>query len=113
MPRARVKLSAADLASELGALESDLDRRRFLARNKSLLRSEVVKRLAPLVVDKIGADIGLAMRLAEGTLVIARKLRRKEDVALAMRAKANALYASGDNHGAVEHHEQACKLYES
>jgi CHAT domain-containing protein len=108
-----VKLSEADLASELGALESDADRRRFLARNKSLLRSEVVKRLAPLVVDKIRADIGLAMRLAEGTLVIARKLRRKEDVALAMWAKANALYASGDNHGAVNLHEQACKLYES
>ena len=113
MPRSRVKLSEADLASELGALESDADRRRFLARNKSLLRSEVVKRLAPLVVDKIRADTGLALRLAEGTLVIAHRLRRKEDVALALRAKANALYASGDNHGAVNHHEQACKLYES
>ena len=113
MPRSRVKLSEADLASELGALESDADRRRFLARNKSLLRSEVVKRLAPLVVDKIRADTSLALRLAEGTLLIAHRLRRKEDVALALWAKANALYASGDNHGAVNHHEQACKLYES
>jgi len=113
MPRSRGKLSQAELASELGALESDADRRKFLTRNKSLLRSEVVKRLAPLVVEKIQVDAGLALCLAEGTLVIARKLRSKEDVALALRAKANALYASGDNHGAVEHHEQAWKLYES
>src|SRR6202158_1330109 len=113
MPKSRGKVSEADLASELGALESDAGRRKFLTRNKSLLRSEVVKRLAPLVVEKIQADAGLALRLAEGTLAIARKLRRKEDVALALRAKANALYASGDNHGAVELHEQAWKLYES
>jgi len=54
-----------------------------------------------------------ALFLAEGTLLIARKLRRKEEIALAMRAKANALYASGDNHGAVQHHEDAFKLYEA
>ena len=79
MPRSRGKLSQAELASELGALESDADRRKFLTRNKSLLRSEVVKRLAPLVVEKIQVDAGLALCLAEGTLVIARKLRSKED----------------------------------
>jgi len=113
MPLARRKASEAELVSELGALESDAARRKFLTRNKKLMRSEVVRRLAPLVVEKIRADAGLALRLAEGTLLIAQRLRRKEDVALALRAKANALYASGDNHGAVEHHAKACELYEA
>jgi CHAT domain-containing protein len=113
MPRARAKISEAELVIELGTLQDGVAHRKFLAHNPSLVRSEVVKRLAPLVVEKIRADTKQALFLAEGTLLIARKLRRKEDIALAMRAKANALYASGDNHGAVQHHEDACKLYEA
>src|SRR3984893_13326994 len=113
MPRARDKISEAELAIELGALHDGVAHRKFLTRNSSLVRSEVVKRLAPMVVDKIRVDSKQALLLAEGTLLIARKLRRKEDIALAMRAKANALYASGDNHGAVQHHEDAFKLYEA
>src|ERR1700730_1514431 len=113
MPRARDKISEAELAIELGALHDGVAHRKFLTRNSSLVRSEVVKRLAPMVVDKIRVDSKQALLLAEGTLLIARKLRRKEDIALAMRAKANALYASGDNHGAVQHHEDAFNLYEA
>ena len=113
MPPSHRKVPEAELTIELGALQSDDARRKFLARNSSLVRSEVVKRLAPMVVEKIRVDTKQALFLAEGTLLIARKLRRKEEVALAMRAKANALYASGDNHGAMQHHEDAFKLYES
>src|ERR1700686_4970123 len=107
------KVSEVELASELGALQGETDRRKFLTRHKSLLRSEVVKRLAPQVVERIRVDAKQALLLAEGTLLIARRLRRKEEIALAMRAKANALYASGDNHGAVQHHEDAFKLDEA
>src|SRR4030088_2428979 len=111
MPQARGKISEAEVAIELGALPDGVARRKFLTRNSSLVRSEVVKRLSPMVVDKIRVDSKQALLLAEGTLLIARKLRRKEEIALALRAKANALYASGDNHGAVQHHEDAFKLY--
>jgi CHAT domain-containing protein/tetratricopeptide (TPR) repeat protein len=107
------KVSEAELVSELGALQNDIDRRKFLTRHKPLLRPGVVKRLAPLVVERIRVDAKQALVLAEGTLVIARKLRRKEEIALALRAKANALFASDDNLGAVEHHDQAFKIYES
>jgi len=113
MPRARGKISEAELATELGKLQDGVAQRKFLTRNSSLVRSEVVQRLAPMVVDKIRVDAKEALFLAEGTLLIARKLRRKKEIALAMRAKANALYASGDNHGAVQHHEDAFKLYEA
>jgi CHAT domain-containing protein len=107
------KVSEAELASELGALQEETARRKFLARHKSLLHSEVVKRLAPLVVERIRVDAKQALLLAEGTLLIARKLRRQEEIALALRAKANALFASDDNLGAVEHHDQAFKIYEA
>src|SRR6267142_161047 len=107
------KVSEAGLVSELGALQDEPARRKFLARHKSLLRSEVVARLAPLVVEKIRVDAKQALLLSEGTLLIARRLRRKEEIALALRAKANALFASDDNLGAVEHHDQAFKIYEA
>jgi CHAT domain-containing protein len=107
------KVSDAELVSGLGALQNDVNRRKFLTRHKSLLRSEVVRRLAPLVVERIRVDAKQALLLAEGTLLIARKLRRKAEIALALRAKANALFASDDNLGAVEHHDQAIQIYES
>src|SRR5579864_3289823 len=110
-PRRRISLE--NLIGELKSLDTDAARRKFLARNRSLLRSEVVKQLAPAVVDALRTDAHAALRLAEATLLIARKLRRKEDLALALRAKANALYASRDNFAAVEHHDQAFKIYES
>ena len=113
MPPSRRKFSEAELAIELGTLQSDEARRKFLTRNSSLVHSDVVQRLAPLVVERIRVDAKQALLLAEGALVIARKLRRKEDLALALRAKANALFASDDNLGAVEHHDQAFQIYES
>jgi CHAT domain-containing protein len=107
------KVSEAEMASELGNLQSEADRRKFLSRHKSLLRSQVVKRLAPLVVERIRVDAKQALLLSEGTLLIAQKLGRKEEIALALRAKGNALFASDDNLGAVEHHDQAFKIYEA
>src|SRR6266850_6432426 len=113
MPAASKKISQEELFLQLAGLGSDVALRQFLLRHKSLLRSEVVKQLADLVVEKIRVDTKQALSLADAALAIARKLRRKEDVALGLRARANALYASGDNRAAVEHHEKAFKLYKS
>src|SRR5258708_17645037 len=107
------KVSEAELVSEVGALQEEAARRKFRTGHKSLLRSEVVKRLGPLVVERIRVDTKQALLLSEGTLLIAPRLRRKEEIALALRAKANALFASDDNLGAVEHHDQAFKIYEA
>ena len=67
--------------------------------------------LADLVVEKIRVDTREALHLADAGLLIAQKLRRKEDLALSYRAKANALYMTGDNHAAVELHDRAITLY--
>ena len=113
MPVTAEKVSRKELIVQLGKLESEPQRRKFLLRRKSLVRSEVVKQLADLVLEKIRVDTKEALHLADAGLLIAKKLRRKEELALAFRAKANALYISGDNQGAVEHHERAIALYES
>jgi CHAT domain-containing protein len=113
MPVTAEKVSREELFVQLGKLETEPQRRKFFLRHKSLVRPEVVKQLADLVLEKIRVDTKEALHLADAGLFIAQKLRRKEEIALAFRAKANALYMSGDNQDAVEHHERAIALYES
>ena len=101
MPTAIKKITREELLSQLAHIEKDVDRRKFLTRHKALIHSEVVKQLADLVVEKIRVDTKDALHLAEAAVLIGRKLRRKEDIALSTRAKANALYACGDNRATI------------
>jgi CHAT domain-containing protein len=112
MPTAIKKITPAEVLLPLARLDNEPDRRRFLSHHKSLIRSEVVKQLADLVLEKIRVDTKEALHLAEAAVLIGRRLRRREDIALGTRAKANALYACGDNRAAVEHHEQAFEMYQ-
>ena len=113
MPTTRKKVSPEDLFSQLGQIDSESARRSFLSRHKSLARREVVTLLSDLVLEKIRVNTREALHLADAALLIARKLRRKEVLAAGLRSKANALYASGQNRAAVEHHEQATEIYET
>ena len=113
MPAEGKKHAREQLFSKLGRLENGPERQRFLSRHPSLIRTEVVTQLAELALEKIRVNTREALHLADAALLIARRLRRKGDLALGLRAKANALYACGDNRAAVEHHEQAFKLFES
>jgi CHAT domain-containing protein len=105
--------SAAALLEELAALADDPRRQKFLARHRALVRPQVVEELARAVVEKVRVDTSTALRLAAAAQSIGRRLRRKDSIALGLRAMANALYASGDNRAAAEHHEQAFRIYES
>jgi CHAT domain-containing protein len=102
-----------ELFSQLAQLESDPARRKFLTSHRALVSSDVVERLARMVVERIRVNTGEAVHLAEAAVLIAKRLRRKESLALGLRAKANALYACGNNAAAVEHHEKAIELYEA
>ena len=113
MPVMIKKASPEELFSQLAQIETEPARRKFLARHRTLVRSKVVERLARLVVERVRVDTREAVHLAEAAVLIGRKLRRKESLALGLRAKANALYACGNNAGAVEHHEKAVELYEA
>ncbi len=107
------KNSNATLIAELGQLSSETARRKFLAQHKKLIRNEIVEQLAQLVVQRVRVSTQEALHLAEAAVLIAKRLRRKEALALGLRAKANALYSSGDNRAAIEHHQQSFRLYES
>ena len=111
MPRRSRGLSEK-LISELASLDSDLARKKFTTRYPALVRAEVIERLAKLVVERVRVNTREALHLAEAAVLIGKKLRRKESLALGLRAKANALYACGDNAAAVEHHEKAVELYD-
>src|SRR6266852_1245294 len=112
MPATLRKNSSDTLIAELGQLSSEPARRKFLAQHKTLIRPDVVEQLAKLVVQKVRVSTQEALCLAEAAVLIAKRLRRKEALALSLRAKANALYSSGDNRSAIEHHQQAFRLYE-
>src|SRR5712691_7746567 len=107
------KNSNDTLIAELGQLSSETARRKFLAQHKSLIRTDIVEQLARLVVQKVRVSTQEALHLAEAAVLIAKRLRRKETLALGLRAKANALYSSGEYRTAIEHHQQSFKLYES
>jgi CHAT domain-containing protein len=113
MPAGIKKVPPDELFSRLGQIESEAARRKFLIHHPTLVRSEVVERLARLVVERVRVDTREAVNLAEAAVLIGKRLRRKESLALGLRAKANALYACGNNAAAVEHHEKAVELYDS
>jgi len=113
MPAAGRKQAPEQLLSKLARIENEPERRRFLSRHPRLIHTEVVTQLAEVVVEKIRVNTREALHLADAALLIARRLRRKGDVALGMRTKGNALYACGDNRAAVEHHQRAFRLFES
>src|SRR5258708_15151516 len=113
MPATLAKNSSDTVIAELAQLASQHVRRKFLAKHKTLIRQEFVEQLAQLVVQKVRVSTQEALHLAEAAVLIAKRLRRKEALALGLRAMANALYSSGDNRAAVEHHQQAFRLHES
>lgn len=106
------KKTEIERLSKLISLESAAARRSFLSRHKSLVRSECVIQLADAVVEKIRVNRAEALRLAEAAVLIALKLRNKTDLAVALRAKGDALYACGDNRQAAAHHEKAFRMFE-
>jgi CHAT domain-containing protein len=113
MPATSRKSSHDVLIAGMGKLPSEAARRKFLAKHKTLIREEIVEQLAQLVVHQVRVSTQEALHLAEAAVLIAKRLRRQETLALALRAKANALYSSGDNRAALEHHQQSFRLYES
>ncbi|HEX8881043.1 MAG TPA: CHAT domain-containing protein [Candidatus Acidoferrum sp.] len=113
MPGTRSKASRPESIAQLALLSTEADRRNFFTRNRGLVRKEFVEQLAELVVERVRVSTREALHLAEAAILIAQRLKRKDALALSLRAKANALYSSGDNRAAKEHNQQAFQLYES
>ena len=99
------------LFAALAALTSQRRRRAFLARHPGLVRDDVVARLSASVPQKVLVDVKQALALAEAAELIARRRRRPEVLAQALRAKGNALYGRNEHAAAVERHEEAARLF--
>ncbi len=113
MPATRTKITIESRIAELGQLSSDEVRRKFLAKHPKLIHQSTIEQLAQLVVQRVRVSTKEALHLAEAAILIAKRLRRKEAQALALRAMANALYSTGDYRAAIEHHQRAIQIYES
>ncbi len=113
MTAARRAKDREQLLEELASLPSDTSQQKFLAGHQSLLQPEIVSEIADKVREQVRVDVQQAFRLAEAALAIAHKLKNKESVAMALRAKANALYAKGEHSSAAELHEQAVALFDA
>jgi len=113
MPATRTKIATESRIAELGQLSNDAARRRFLAKYPKLIRQSTIEQLAQLVVQRVRVSTQEALHLAEAAILIAKRLRRKEAHALALRAMANALYSTGNHRAAIEHHQRAIQIYES
>jgi CHAT domain-containing protein/tetratricopeptide (TPR) repeat protein len=99
------------LFEKLGTLADRSSRRVFLSRHPALLRPEVVARLSEIVPQKVRVDVKEALALAEAAELIARRLRSTEALAQGLRAKGNALYGLNEHRAAVQHHEEAARLF--
>jgi CHAT domain-containing protein len=113
MVATRTKILKETLIGELGQLSTDAARSKFLRKHPKLIGQSTIEQLAQLVVQRVRVSTKEALCLAEAAILIAKRLRRKEAHALALRAMANALYSTGDYRAAIEHHQRAIHLYES
>jgi len=100
-----------ELLTQLSRLSGKAAQARFLAKHRELLKADVVAWLTDSVRKQAKIDARRALAIAEMAVNIAHKLGDKAAVAHSLRAKANALYVSGQNKSAVEHHERARKMF--
>src|SRR5947209_5812457 len=113
MTAARETLASHEnLIEQLARTQNQAEREELIAANEGL-GPDIVGQLARKVVERVRVNIVEARALAESALLIANKSGSKEEIALGLRAKANALYASGDHREAVVNHDKAFELYAS
>jgi len=111
--KARGQASREDLLKKLIDLDDDDSRKELLARNRALLKPEIVTQLSEQVREQVRVDVPRALRMANAAVQIAAELKNQESCARALRAKANVLYTKGEHAAAIDHHEQAIALFEA
>ena len=112
MTAPRDQATQEQLLEKLLVLDDEPSRAAFLSQHPVLLQSEVLTVLTARVREHVRVDVQQALRMADATLSIAARLDDKQALALAKRAKANALYAKGEYASAVDLHEQAVALFD-
>jgi CHAT domain-containing protein len=97
---------------QLTLLNDDAARNRFLRRHPGLARKGIALHLIDIVRPQLRSNTRYALALAEVAIVIARRARSRDTLALSLRLKANALYILGENKSALESHAEALRLFQ-
>jgi CHAT domain-containing protein len=95
----------------LARLPNATSRIKFLTRHR-LASPLTVQRLDDAVSRVVRVDLNKARHLATAAVTLANRLNDAASHAYAARAKANALWFSGRNEQAVQHHSRAIALFE-
>jgi hypothetical protein len=103
---------AEELCLELARQPDRASQRVLLERFPEYVDMQLVTQLAEAVRAAVRVDVQRAMGLAEAALAIARELKTDEALALAMRARANADWFTGECKSAVHLFEEAAALFE-
>ena len=101
-----------DLCVQLGQFPDKLKRSAFLAKYPHLRSMSIVETLAEAVRKAVRVDVPRALALADAAIFIAQKLNSKSALALGFRAKANAVWPTGNCTLAVDLYDQAIALFE-
>jgi CHAT domain-containing protein/Tfp pilus assembly protein PilF len=106
------QLPPDELFPQLAQLTDAAGWSKFIRHHPQLLEAAVVERLSAAVTERLRVNTAQALRMADAAVVLAAKVGNPESVALSLRTKANALWASGDNKSAVSFHEKAIQQFE-
>ena len=110
--RPKTRLVDKNLLSKILRLSDIKSRNRFFLRHRRLCKPEVVETLTAAVREQIRIDPHQALNLAEFSVMLSQRLRKPEIHGLALRAKANALYASGKYNEAIALYERASSIFQ-
>lgn len=99
------------IAEDLARLADGRSRARYIARRRECRRARIVSQLIEASRKNLRIDARKSLSLADAAITIARRLRRKNDLAISLRSKGNALYVLGENQDALTHHEQALRIF--
>ncbi len=106
-------LTNEHLLEELIALREEISWANFLSVHPSVISTGFITELTDRVRELVRVDVQIALRASDISLLISSKLNDTESTARSLRARANALYATGDHAAAIDFHEQAAHLFDS
>jgi len=98
------------LSLELAKRTTPLEQEVFLSEHPQIVEKAVLDLLAEAIRAAFRSDVPRALKLADSALLIALKLGDQREIALALRAKANALWLTGQCREALKLFDQAVGL---
>ncbi|MCU1309102.1 MAG: repeat-containing protein [Candidatus Angelobacter sp.] len=107
----KISVERTALLPKLARLETETARKNFLDANRALVRADVVEWLTEVVRQQARINVHETLVIADFTVDLARRLTNPSALAQSLRAKANALYIAGQHREAINHHEQAMKIF--